>query len=512
MPKSLEFRHFIFWHAICYYITANACYYKILDRIFERYVMKKVDMIVKAPHFYTMQGAGVGYKSGVAMIVDGGKIVDFVDEAICDKEYKADEVLDMSHHAILPGFIDGHMHTGINILRGLAQDTNSWMMYGLQPFDNAATQADRDAGSKVGLIEAIKAGTTTLGDYEGRMEKVCEFIDKVGARGNIAQNVRAAKRRVYKPGELYEFDDAMGEESLKTNIELYDTWHNKAEGRIRILFGPQGADFVSPEMLLKVQKVVKERKTKIHMHVQQGDRETYQIVQRYGKRPVKFLDDIGFLDTDVIAVHLTDCTEEEAAFVAKTGASMIVNPASIGIIDGIVCPSVAFQEAGGFCALGSDQAPGNNCHNIIHEMKNVCLFNKIKYQNPEIMPAWRALRMATIEGAKAVGVDDIVGSLEPGKQADFIAIDLKFPSMMPVYTYPMRNIVPNLVYSARGQEVALSVVNGRVIMKDQKILTIDEEECYAEVGNRPDEIGKRAEKEFFEIHGTNAVFMEEDKL
>ncbi len=191
---------------------------------------------------------------------------------------------------------------------------------------------------------------------------------------------------------------------------------------------------------------------------------------------------------------------------------MIVNPASIGIIDGIVCPSLVFQEAGGNVALGSDQAPGNNCHNIIHEMKNVCMFNKLKYQNPEIMPAWKALRMATIEGAKAVGVDDIVGSLEPGKQADFIAIDLNYPSMLPVYTYPMRNIVPNLVYSARGQEVALSVVNGRVIMKDQKILTIDENESLEKIKKYPAEIGKRAAKEFFEIHGTNAMFMEEDKL
>ena len=191
---------------------------------------------------------------------------------------------------------------------------------------------------------------------------------------------------------------------------------------------------------------------------------------------------------------------------------MIVNPASIGIIDGIVCPSLVFQEAGGNVALGSDQAPGNNCHNIIHEMKNVCMFNKLKYQNPEIMPAWKALRMATIEGAKAVGVDDIVVSLEPGKQADFIAIDLNYPSMLPVYTYPMRNIVPNLVYSARGQEVALSVVNGRVIMKDQKILTIDENESLEKIKKYPAEIGKRAAKEFFEIHGTNAMFMEEDKL
>ena len=468
-------------------------------------------MIVKAPHFYTMQGEGVGYRDGVAMIVDGGKIQDFVPvDQLAD--YKADEVLDMDHHAIFPGFIDGHMHTSLNILRGLAQDVNYWMMYGLQPFNNVVTKEEMDAGSKVATVEAIKAGTTTLGDYDTYMDNVCAFIDKVGARGNIAQTVRAAKKRVYQPGELYEFDDEMGEESLKRNLELFDKWHNKGDGRIRILFGPQGADFVSPEMLLKIQKIVKERKTKIHMHVQQGDRETYQIEKRYGKRPTAFLEELGYLDESLIAVHLTDCTDEEAAIIARHGASMIVNPASIGVIDGVVCPSVAFQNAGGYCALGSDQAPGNNCHNIIHEMKNVALFNKIKYQNPEIMPAWKALRMATIEGAKAIGVDDIVGSLEPGKQADFIAIDLNVPSMQPVYTYPMRNIVPNLVYSARGWEVALSAVNGKVIMRDQKVLAVDEAELIADAGKYAEGIGQRAAKEFFEINGTNAQFMREGKL
>ena len=119
--------------------------------------MKKVDMIVKAPHFYTMQGEGVGYKNGVAMLVDGGKIVDFVDEKIAEKEYKAEEVLELDHHAVFPGFIDGHMHTGCNVMRGLAQDTNNWMMYGLQPFDNAATSQQKDIGSEVAIIEAIKA-------------------------------------------------------------------------------------------------------------------------------------------------------------------------------------------------------------------------------------------------------------------------------------------------------------------------------------------------------------------
>ena len=473
--------------------------------------MKKIDMIVKAPHFYTMEGEGVGYKTGVAMLVDGGKIIGFADEKEL-ADYSAEKVLNLDHHTVLPGFIDGHMHTACAIMRGLAQDTNNWMMYGLQPFQNAVRQEESDAGSRMAILEAIKNGTTTLGDYESHMDAVCSFIDKVGARGNIAQTVRAAKYRVYNPGELYEFDDEQGEKSLAENIALYDKWHDKAGGRIKILFGPQGIDFVSPELMKKIQGVVKERKTKIHMHVQQGDRETYQIVQRYGKRPTAFLDDLGYLDSSLIAVHLTDCNDEEAALIAKHGASMIVNPGSIGIIDGIVCPSVAFQEAGGVVALGSDQAPGNNCHNIINEMKNVCLFNKIKYQNPEVMPAWRALRMATIEGAQAVGLGDKVGSLEPGKQADFIAIDLNCPSMQPVYTYPMRNMIPNLVYSARGPEVALAAVDGKVIMRDGKFTNVELEDYLAEIPQYPDAIGQRAAEEFFAINGTNARFMKEDKL
>lgn len=474
--------------------------------------MKKIDMIVRAPHFYTMEGEGVGYKEGVALAIDRGKIIAIEPDNIIMKEYTAEEILDLKHHAILPGFIDAHMHTGLAIMRGLAQDTNNWMMYGLQPFDNAVTNEERLAGSKLAILEAIKAGTTTLGDYESFMEPVCDFIYKVGARGNITSTIREAKRRVYKPGELYEYDENLGKISFEENLRLFDKWHNKDNGRIKILFGPQGPDFLSKELLLKIQREAKERNTKIHMHTQQGDRETYQVVQRYGKRPIEWLKEINYLDETLIAVHLTDANDDEAMEVAKSGASMIVCPGSIGIIDGVVPPSVAFQNAGGNVALGSDQAPGNNCHNIINEMKLVALFNKIKYENPEVMPAWRALRMATIEGARAIGLGESIGSLEVGKKADFIAIDLNKPSMLPVYTNPMRNIVPNLVYSARGEEVAISVVDGKIIYRDGKVLAVDEKAHYKEVEKYTDGIGERASKEFYEINGTNAQFMKEHKL
>jgi len=113
--------------------------------------MKKVDMIIKALHFYTMEGDGVGYKNDVAMIVDSGKILDFIKADKVDSEYSAEEVLDMKEHAIFPGFIDGHMHTACNVMRGLAQDTNNWMMFGLQPFDNVATDEAKDAGSELAI-------------------------------------------------------------------------------------------------------------------------------------------------------------------------------------------------------------------------------------------------------------------------------------------------------------------------------------------------------------------------
>src|SRR4051812_16291102 len=150
---------------------------------------------------------------------------------------------------------------------------------------------------------------------------------------------------------------------------------------------------------------------------------------RYGQRSIPWLDRLGYLDSALQAVHLTDGTDEEAALVARRGASMVLCSGSIGLIDGIVPPAHAFQSAGGSVALGSDQAPGNNCHNVFNEMKLTALLNKVRAQDPEVMPAWRVLRMATIEGARAIGWSDEIGSLEEGKRADLLLVSLRSPGM-----------------------------------------------------------------------------------
>jgi len=474
--------------------------------------MEKIDLLVSGPHFFTMNGDGVGYEADHAMAVDRGKIVALGPRAPMLSQYTAERVLDAGHHAVLPGFIDAHMHIADCIMRGLAQDTAHWMMYGLAPFFH---QLDKDTmllAAKLAVVEGVRAGTTTFGEFSRAPGKICELFRNTGVRGRVTATIREAVSRIYHPGELYEYDAARGQRMLEECLDLSHTWDGGADGRITILFGPQGPDFVSRELLLEIQRCAEQSGSLIHMHTQQGDRETAQTMMRYGKRPVAWLDEIGYLDERLIAVHLTDATEDEAALVARRGASMTLCSGSIGIIDGIVPPAKAFQDAGGNVALGSDQSPGNNNHNIFNEMKLTALFNKIKYRDPEVMPAWKVLRMATIEGARAIGLGDEIGSLETGKKADFILVDLDTPTMAPVITKPMRNIVPNLVYAARGDEVTHAVVDGNIIYENGKLAGLDWSEILPEITDAAGNLAARATADFNAVKGTNAQLMRTGKL
>ena len=469
----------------------------------------KIDLIVHAQHMYTMQGDGIGYCYGQSVAIDKGKIIAIAPREEIEGSYTAEEVIDAKDKLVLPGLIDAHIHTSMAAMRGVAQDVGNWMMHGAGPFSTSATDEDKLAGFKLGISEAVLNGTTTIGEDGNYVEGLFHFIEKIGVRGNLSLRLRDALPRIYQPGELYEYDEeGFGRKNLELALEGFDRWHGKADGRIRVLFGPQGCDFVSEKTLDYVKKLVIERGTKIHMHLSQGSRETKQMMMRYGKRSIPWLLEKNYLDKNVIGIHLTDATDEETAAAARAGASMVLCSGSIGIIDGIVPPAKVFQDAGGMVGLGSDQAPGNNCHNIFNEMKLTALFNKIKYEDPEVLPCWKALRMATIEGARAIGVDDVTGSLEVGKDADLILVDLKALSMMPIYTDPMRNFIPNIVYSATGSaEVETVVAGGKVVVRNHKLLNIDLDEVRAEAQAAADRMSVPAAKEFWKINGVNAQYM-----
>ncbi len=226
-----------------------------------------------------------------------------------------------------------------------------------------------------------------------------------------------------------------------------------------MIFGPHAADFLSKEMLLRVQAEARKRGCRLHLHVAQDPRENNATQQRFGLRAIPYLESIGLLAPDLIAVHLSTATEAEVETVVKAGAGMVCCANSIGIIDGVMPPAALFKRLGGRVALGSDQAPGNNSHNIFSEMRATAMYPKIRAEHPLAIPSWQVLRSATIEGAEVLGVADRVGSLEVGKEADLIFLDLTRPPLAPVLLRPARNLVANLVYAETGTE--RDAVHGR---------------------------------------------------
>jgi len=455
---------------------------------------QRADFIITHAHTFTMRGEGVGYVADGAVAVQGSRIAAVGPTAELATRFRATKTIDASDCAVLPGLIDAHMHTRWAVARGVAQDVGHWMQKALAPYSRHITPKAALAGTRLNVLEALKAGTTTFGDYARPVPGWAEVFEQMGVRARLTPTINALPpggMAGWKVGDLYPLDDAVGQAAIEAAVAFARDWRGAADGRITVMLGPQAPDMLSREQLLEVKRIAEREGLMIHMHVAQGDREIDQMLKRFGQRTPAYLDEIGYLDEQLLAVHLTEATDEEAALIARRGARMALCSGSIGIIDGIVPPSRAFRSAGGLAALGSDQASGNNCNNVFNEMKLTALFNKIKFRDPTVCPAWEVLRMATIEGARAIGLGDEIGSLEAGKQADLILVDLTALNLSPVMDAPVRNIVPNLVYAASGHEVQTVMVAGKLLMRNRQALTADEAAVRAEAQAQAEALAQR---------------------
>jgi 5-methylthioadenosine/S-adenosylhomocysteine deaminase len=439
------------------------------------------DIFVKNGYVLTMQGEGVGMIEDGAVAIEGNTIVAVGKTLDLMADHSgAEYVYDARGKAVMPGFVDAHIHTGMSLMRGEGQDVPEieWMIKTMGPFGVHTKPWHRVAASRLGVLEALKAGTTCFGEIGGSMASAAENIfTPAGVRAHLANTINelgpGSRGDPDTPYILYE---DLGEQRLKASIEFVEKWNNGADGRITTMFSPQAADMVGEKLLMKVKKEANKRDMMCHIHIAQGGREARQIKARYGTTSIKFLDSIGFLDDTIIGAHCHQTDDSEVELLAKRGVRYVSCPSSIGIIDGIAPPLALYLLSGGVSAgIGSDQASGNNCHNMLVEMKVAALLNKCRHKDPTLLPAWKMLRIATIEGAQTLGIGDRIGSIEPGKKADLIILNLKVPHMTPVLSRPVRNIAPNIVYSARGDEVETVIIDGRFVIDDYMVLTMDEE-------------------------------------
>ncbi|MBX3070167.1 MAG: amidohydrolase family protein [Thermomicrobiales bacterium] len=439
------------------------------------------DLLITNATLLTMAGDGAGYIEDGAVAVEGSKIVAVGPREEVEGNDRARQTIDAGGNLIMPGLVDVHMHSASVIARGLAQEVATWMGSAYGPLVRHIRDEDAPLYTMVALMEGIANGTTTFGDYDAPMNELLASHVALGNRAVVCQGtteINWADREQWieqgwRPGTAPPLNRAYGEAGLAAEIALYDRWHGYDNDRIRVIFAPVAADMTSEELLLEFQRVARARNSSIHLHVAQDPRENNAMVERSGLRAIPYLDSIGLLAPDTIAVHMCMTTDDEIELAASRNVRMACCTNSIGIIDGVVPPARRFRELGGVVGLGSDQAPGNNSHNIFAEMRATAMFAKIKADDPTVLPAWQVLRMATIDGARVLGVDDLTGSLEAGKEADLIMIDLQGPPMAPVIRHPARNLVANLVYAQTGSGVLMSMVAGKVIYEDRRFTNVD---------------------------------------
>lgn len=428
---------------------------------------------------------GSGPIDDATVAVDGDKLV-YVGP---DEEFDGNPAkeIDGSDRLILPGFVNTHTHTALTLVRGTAQDVPEieWMNDALAPMSRALNDDDRIVGSRLGVIEALRSGVTTFGEYDSHVGELVERVyEPIGARVLATETINeiVTDREDIGPDNPPAFDRDLGMAALDRTESLfdrYDTHH-----RVDVAYGPQAVDMVSQETLETVRDRADAEGRTIHMHVAQGERERRQVTALYGESSVSVLESLGLDTPQLIAAHLHAATPDERERLADAGVRMVGNPGSIATIDGVVPPVLEYLEHDGVVGVGTDQAPGNGRHDLRRELRTLSVLTKCKRTDPRALPAWQSLRLGTIYGAQALGLDDRIGSLEQGKQADLVVVDLTHESMIPAVDAPLHTAIPNLVYAAPPSAIDSVYVAGDRVVADGTVQTIDADEVRSRAKHR----------------------------
>ncbi len=420
-------------------------------------VLLETDILIRGCTILPMDGRGV-IERGLIAIKDDR--IDCVEKEAGVPSIRAEKVIDGCGKIATPGLINCHTHLPMTLFRGIAEDKelSRWLSETIWPLEAKLKPMDVYDGALLGCLEMIKSGTTCFADMYFYEEMVVKAIEKAGLRAVLAPGIIEAK------------DTNRGERFLKEAIEIAQKYHGHANGRIRICLGPHAVYTCSPDLLMKVRERASALNVGIHIHLAESREMASLVKETYGFTEVELLESIGFLKSDVLAAHCIYLSEKEMRLMAKHDVKVSYNPiANMKIALGI--PKVKdLMDLGVAVGIGTDGPASNNNLDMFGSMKVAGLLQKISYMDPTVLPAQTILKMATIDGARALGLERIAGSLEVGKKADIILIDFKKPHLTPLH-----DPYANIVYSARGCDVETVIVNGKILMENGEVKTLNEE-------------------------------------
>jgi 5-methylthioadenosine/S-adenosylhomocysteine deaminase len=373
-----------------------------------------------------------------------------------------DRVLEGHDRIVLPGLVNTHTHLSMTLMRNYADDLAfwPWLLERIKPLEDHLVPEDVRIGARLGIAELIRGGTTCFHDMYFHLEQVADEVASAGIRARLC-------------GALFD-NSGRGEQLLRAAVDLHDQWQGKAGGRVTVGLAPHSAYLCSPSYLREILQEARRLGCGLHIHVAETEREVSESRERHGMTPVQHLAELGCFRVPTVAAHGIYVDADDCRLLREGRVSVAHNPGSNLKLANGIAPVQMLLDHGVNVGLGTDGAASNNNLNLFEEMHLAALLQKWLRRDAEALPARQVLRMATIRGAQALDLDREIGSLEVGKQADLVVVDAARPHLA-----PRHDPVALLVYSAQAADVCTVIVDGRILMEDGVLTTLDEDSLLA---------------------------------
>ena len=395
------------------------------------------------------------------LVVSEGKIREILDSSVVSSRYQAEKEMHLPGYALMSGLVNTHGHAAMSLFRGIADDLSlhTWLEDHIWPMEAKwVSEEFVYQGTQLAIAEMISSGTTCFADMYFFPDASARAATEAGIRVQLAIPVIDFPN----PWSI-DADDAI----QKTTV-LHDQWRNSE--LVSTAFGPHAPYSVSDEPLKKIVMLSELLDIPIHMHIHETAFEVSEALRTQGKRPITRLAELGMLSPRFISVHATQLTDDEIRLLSDCGVSIAHCPESNLKLASGFCPVDKLMRAGVNVSLGTDGAASNNDLDMFSEMRTAAILAKACSGDAQALPAYKALQMATINGAKALGLDHLTGSLEAGKRADVIAVKLD-----ELNTQPVHNPVSQLVYSTKSSQVKYVWVSGKLLLDNGELTTLDKE-------------------------------------
>jgi len=389
-------------------------------------------------------------------------------------DFSSDEIIDAKEGIVLPGFVNAHTHIPMSLLRGLAEDISlkQWLEKYIFPIEKRLNPELVYTGSLLSCAEMIMSGTTTFCDMYFFEDEVAKAAKEAGMRCLISEGLFDF------PSPNYGVDI---EDGYRYTEWLIEKWKN--DPLINVAVGPHTPYTCSEKILRKVKEIAERHNIPIIIHLAETEAEIQEMKDIYGKSPIEYLNDLKILGPNLIAAHCVHLNKKDLELLKNNDVKVVHNPECNMKLASGISPVPEMLNMGICVALGTDGSASNNNLDLFQEMDTAAKLHKISKMDPSVMDAVTVVKMATIYGAKALGMEKIIGSLEVGKKADIIVLDTNKPHLVPLY-----NPFYSIVYSAIGADVIYSIINGKVVMREKELVTLDIERIIKDAKQWADQI------------------------